>query len=103
MARSGLEAHFRHVEVVSDKNRVSYERLLKRYALEPGHFLMVGDSLRSDILPVLELGGQAVYVPYRTTWQHEAAEPPPPGQPGFSQLEHLGMLPGLLKQLEAGK
>jgi putative hydrolase of the HAD superfamily len=65
---------------------------------------MVGNSLRSDILPILDLGGVAVYIPYATTWAHEAAEPPPAGQPGYFQLDHLGMLPTLLEQLEhAGK
>jgi len=100
IARSGLAAFFRHVEVVSDKTASRYAVLLERYAVRPAGFLMVGNSLRSDILPVLELGAQAVYVPYATTWQHEAAEPPPPGQPGFHQLEHLGLLPALLQQLE---
>jgi putative hydrolase of the HAD superfamily len=100
LARSGLGAFFPDPDVVSDKTRLTYERLLGRYTLDPGRFLMVGNSLRSDVLPVLELGGQAVYIPYHTTWQHEAAEPPPPGQPGFHQLDHLGQLPALVDRLE---
>lgn len=64
---------------------------------------MVGNSLRSDILPILALGGQAVYVPYDLTWQHEIAQPPPAGQPGFYQIEHLGQLPALLDDIAASR
>lgn len=100
IARSGLAQYFRHVEIVSDKSRESYAALLKRHALAPERFLMVGNSLRSDILPVLALGARAVYVPYRLTWAHEAADPPPAGQAGYYALEHVGLLPGLLTALE---
>lgn len=100
IARSGLAPHFRHVEIVSDKSRAGYEALLRRYGVAPERFLMVGNSLRSDILPVLEIGASAVYVPHHLTWAHEVAEPPPAGRRGFYEIEHLGMLPGLLEQLE---
>jgi putative hydrolase of the HAD superfamily len=101
MTRSGLGEFFRDIEVVSDKTQESYARLFKNHAIDPARVLMVGNSLRSDILPILELGGAAVYVPYSETWLHEAAEAPAPGTHGFFQLEHLGQLPGLLEQLEA--
>ena len=68
-------------------------------AITAGRFLMVGNSLRSDIWPVLELGAIAVYIPYRVTWAHEVTEPPPVNHPGFYQLEHIGQLPGLLATL----
>jgi putative hydrolase of the HAD superfamily len=100
MLRSGLAERFLHVEIVSDKSQASYARLLRRHAIAPERFLMVGNSLRSDILPVLALGASAVYVPHQLTWAHEAADPPPAGQPGFYQLEHMGLLPALLEQLE---
>jgi len=61
---------------------------------------MVGNSLRSDILPVLELGGHAVYIPADTTWVHEIVEAPPVGQAGFYQLKHIGELPDLLERIE---
>ena len=61
---------------------------------------MVGNSLRSDILPVLALGAWAVYIPYAMTWAHELAEPPPPGQPGYYEIEHLGQLPALLEGID---
>ena len=100
MTRSGLGGYFEHIEVVSHKTRERYERLLATHAISPAHFLMVGNSLRSDILPILELGGHAVYVPYETTWEHEAADLPAPGTTGFYQLGNLGELPGLLARLE---
>lgn len=99
LARSGLGSYFETIEVVSHKNPESYARVLKRADVAPQRFLMIGNSLRSDILPVLELGGQAVYIPYEITWMHEAADLPPAGQPGFYQLEHLGQLPGLIERI----
>jgi putative hydrolase of the HAD superfamily len=102
IARSGLGDYFQAVEIVSEKDRHSYERVLKRHAIEPGCFLMVGNSPRSDILPVLELGGSAVFVPYETVWLHEASALPPAGQAGFYAIEHLGQLPALLERLEQG-
>ncbi len=101
LARSGLGGYFRDVEVVSHKNSRTYADLLLRRAVQPARFLMVGNSLRSDILPVMEMGGSAVYIPYAETWAHEEAEPPDPGQPGFHQLQHFGQLPALLAQLAA--
>lgn len=98
--RSGLGEYFQYIEVVSHKTRESYERVLKRYAIAPENFLMVGNSLRSDILPVLELGGQTVYIPYETTWLHEVADLPAEGQSGFYPLEHMGQLSALLERLE---
>lgn len=100
IARSGLARRFSHIEIVSDKNRESYELLLQRHAIAPERFLMVGNSLRSDILPVLALGASAVYIPYRLTWMHEAAEPPPAEQPGYYEIEHFGLLPDLVAGLK---
>jgi len=102
IARSGLAQHFRHIEIVSEKSRESYEMVLRRYGIEPEQFLMVGNSLRSDILPVLELGSSAVYVPHHLTWAHEVSESSPAEQAGYYEIEHLGLLPGLLKELERG-
>lgn len=102
IARSGLAGCFRHVEIVSQKTASVYQSLLEKYSISPGRFLMVGNSLRSDILPVLAVGGHAVYIPHELTWQHEHADPPPGGQSGFYQLEHLGLLPALLEQIDTG-
>jgi putative hydrolase of the HAD superfamily len=100
IARSGLGPYFKHIEIVSDKSAKSYAALLKRHGVAPHRFLMVGNSLRSDILPVLEVGASAVYVPYKLTWAHEIVDPPPAGQTGFYELENVGMLPPLLNELE---
>ncbi len=103
IARSGLASYFRYIEIVSEKNSENYAGLLKRYAITPERFLMVGNSLRSDIMPVLALGANAVYVPYQLTWAHEIVDPPPVEQLGYYALEHLGQLPGLLQRLEGAE
>ena len=97
--RSGLGKYFHSIEVVSEKTRETYARLLAGHSLAPQNFFMVGNSLRSDILPILELGGSAAHIPYEITWLHETAEPPV-GHPNFHQLEHVKQLPALLEQLE---
>ena len=74
LARSGIAHHFAHVEVLSDKTVERYRALLERYDAPPDRFLMVGNSPRSDILPVLDLGARAVQVPYEVTWAHEHHE-----------------------------
>ncbi len=99
IARSGLSSYFKYVEVVSQKTPERYAQLLRKNAIAPERFLMIGNAIRSDILPVLELGSYAVYVPYETTWLHEVADLPI-GQPRFHQLEHLGQLLALLSQIE---
>lgn len=98
LRKSGLEEHFKHVEILSDKNASIYGRVLSRHGIDPAEFLMIGNSLKSDILPVLDLGARAVYVPYRITWQHERAEPPEEAHLAerFFQIEKLSELPGLV-------
>ena len=74
LERSGLAELFHHVEVVSDKTPADYARVLRHLDLAPEDFLMIGNSLRSDVLPLLELGAQAIHIPYAVTWDHERAE-----------------------------
>lgn len=71
--QSGLADLFRRIEIVSEKDVDTYRRVLAEFDLQPAQFLMVGNSLRSDIAPVLELGGWGVHMPYHTTWMHETA------------------------------
>lgn len=71
---SGLEHYFHHIEIMSDKQRKDYRKLFKNLDCKPENFLMIGNSLKSDIVPVLELDGYAAYVPYRSTWAHEKLE-----------------------------
>ena len=74
LQKSGLDKYFHHIEIMSDKKEEDYRKLFKRLNCRPEHFLMVGNSYKSDILPVLELGGYAIYIPYHTTWVHEQAD-----------------------------
>jgi putative hydrolase of the HAD superfamily len=101
LARSSLGGYFRYVEIVSEKSVDTYERLLEKYQIEPRRFLMVGNSLKSDVLPVLALGAYAVYVPHHMTWAHEVVDEPPTGQGGFHELEELAQLPALVAELES--
>jgi putative hydrolase of the HAD superfamily len=100
VGRSGLAGYFRHVEVVGEKSAESYRALLEKYGVQPAGFLMVGNSLRSDILPVLEIGGRAVYIPYANTWSHEHVEAPPLHRPGFYELERIDQLEDLIRKLD---
>jgi putative hydrolase of the HAD superfamily len=99
LGRSGLKPCFRYVEIVTDKTPESYAALLERYQLDPARFLMVGDSLRSDILPVIALGGCAVHIPYHITWAHEHIDLTDEQRQHFYKLDHLGLLPDLIERL----
>jgi putative hydrolase of the HAD superfamily len=99
ITRSGLAAHFRHIEIVSTKSPETYQALLTKYQITPARFLMIGNSPRSDILPVLAIGGHAIYIPYPITWAHEVADLPPNDHVGYFQVEHFGQLPELLTRL----
>ena len=98
IARSGLAGHFTHIEIVSEKNEETYAALLQRHGIQPGDFCMVGNSLKSDVLPVVALGGHAVYVPYYNTWLHERVEPSEAERQRYHQISHLGELPRLLAE-----
>ncbi len=96
LRKSGLEGYFHHIEIVSDKSSTDYLRLLSKMEVEPEAFLMVGNSLKSDILPALEIGCPAVYIPYHLTWQHEKTEQSPDCHPNFYQIGHISELSNLL-------
>lgn len=89
IARSGLAGRFAAVEIVSEKDPATYARILERHGVEPASFVMVGNSVRSDILPVLAIGGHAIHVPYHLTWAHEAADPPADGYRRIGSLRDL--------------
>jgi len=97
-ARSGLAAQVPYCDVVSEKDNATYARVLARHDIAPANFLMVGNSLRSDILPVLELGGYGVHIPYPLIWAHEKV-PAPTDCPRFHALANLRELPPLLARL----
>ncbi|MFD0861525.1 HAD family hydrolase [Sungkyunkwania multivorans] len=71
LEKSNLSDHFHHIEVLSDKKETNYANLLKHLDIKPSEFLMVGNSLKSDILPLVAIGANAVHVPFHTTWAHE--------------------------------
>ena len=74
LRRSGLWNCFHHIEVMSDKNEEAYTRLLERLGCSKEEFLMIGNSMKSDILPVLNIGGNAIYIPFYSTWEHEKVD-----------------------------
>jgi putative hydrolase of the HAD superfamily len=96
IARSGIGGYFKRIEIVREKNRETYEAIARRHGITPESFLMVGNSLKSDILPVAAMGALAVYVPYQTTWQHERVSEEELRQVEYIQLEHINLLPALL-------
>ncbi len=74
LKKSGLEHYFHHIEIMSDKQEANYQKLIKHLDIQPHEFLMIGNSLKSDVLPVLNIGGYAVHIPYHVTWAHEKVE-----------------------------
>lgn len=74
LKKSGLEHYFHHIEIMSDKREADYKKLIKHLDIKPEEFLMIGNSLKSDALPVLNIGGHAIHVPYHITWEHETIE-----------------------------
>jgi len=93
--QSGLTDYFSHIEVVSEKDEPTYQTILRKYNISPRQFLMIGNSVKSDVLPVVALGGRAVHIPYHTTWQHELVADHHSN--GFDRLEHIGQLPQYLR------
>lgn len=71
LRKSGIEHYFHHIEIMSDKREADYLKLVKHLDIKPDEFLMLGNSLKSDIMPVLEIGGHAFHIPFHTTWAHE--------------------------------
>jgi putative hydrolase of the HAD superfamily len=93
IAQSGLGDYFRWAEVVSEKDDTTYARLAARHRIAPSNFLMVGNSLKSDVLPVLAMGGWGVHIPYSTTWVHERVAPEALDGKHYVELARIGLLP----------
>lgn len=100
--RSGLADHFEQVEIVPRKDATIYRTIFERHGIAPARCMMVGNSMPSDVLPMLELGGHGVHVPYELLWAHEAHDEDPENE-RFHRLERLGELPNLLERLLAGR
>jgi len=99
LARSGLADLFLGVEIVSEKNAGSYRGILTRRGIRADEFVMVGNSLRSDVVPVLELGARAVHIPYQVTWHHEHVPEESLPEAGWFRLESIGELGRRLAEL----
>ena len=96
LKKSGLEHYFHHIEIMSDKQESDYRKLIRHLDIKPDEFLMIGNSLKSDSMPVLAIGGHAVHIPYHITWEHEKVEHPV-DHPNFRQAETIRqILPELL-------
>jgi putative hydrolase of the HAD superfamily len=89
---SGLVDHFELIEIVAEKDPATYRRVVESLGVAPDRFCMVGNSVRSDVLPVLEIGGRAVHVPYPLVWAHEHAE----HDGTVPELDSIAELPGWL-------
>jgi putative hydrolase of the HAD superfamily len=100
IARSGLAKYFDYVEIVSEKTEDTYRQILEKYTILPWRFMMIGNSLRSDILPVVALGSQAIYIHYEGTWAYENVLPEGLRTDAFEQLDHIGLVPEYIKKLE---
>ncbi|MGY1425847.1 HAD family hydrolase [Lysobacter sp. A289] len=101
--QSGMADLFRRIEIVSEKDPTTYKRLLTEFELPASRFLMIGNSLRSDIAPVLALGGWGIHVPYHTTWAHEnAVLPDSSSVPSrMRRVDAAADLPGAVAELAA--
>jgi putative hydrolase of the HAD superfamily len=99
LARSGLGDLFLGVEILSEKNKETYRGVFQRRAIKPEEFVMVGNSLRSDIVPVVELGGRAVHIPYEVTWAHEEVREDDLPKHGWRRIETIRELPAALDSM----
>jgi putative hydrolase of the HAD superfamily len=97
ISRSGLSDHFSGIEIVSRKDQQTYEAITRRHAIAPERFLMVGNSIKFDVLPVLAMGGWAVHIPYQTNWPHEAVSEEELQQHAVIELEQISLLPSFLR------
>lgn len=95
LSKSGLGGYFHHIEIVSEKRPSDYTKLLKHLDILPDEFMMIGNSLKSDVIPVLELGCYGIHVPFHTTWEHEKVDVIITN-PKFRQVEHINEILTLL-------
>jgi len=96
LRKSNLEAYFHHIEIMSDKKESDYLKLLKHLEIRPEDFLMIGNSMKSDIYPVLNIGGYAIHIPFHITWQHEEVADIEMDHEHFQAVENISAVPELL-------
>lgn len=95
LEKSRLGRYFHHIEIMSDKKESDYEKLLKHLDIEAESFLMIGNSIKSDVLPVLNIGGFAIHIPFHTTWAHEHVDHEV-SHKGFVKVENISEVLSLL-------
>ncbi|WPZ09606.1 HAD family hydrolase [Roseivirga spongicola] len=96
IARSGLMRYFDTVEIVSEKNVATYREVLKRNSINATEFLMIGNSLKSDVLPVIEMGAQAIHIPFHDTWTHEMVDKSEVNELTYIEMSSVSKLPEYL-------
>jgi putative hydrolase of the HAD superfamily len=99
VARSGLADYFSKIEIVSEKDVPTYHAVFSRNKINVQELLMIGNSLKSDILPICELGGHAIHIPYHTTWVHEKVSSHHANGFEYGELADISLLPDYLKNL----
>ena len=102
IVKCGLSDLFHRIEVVSEKDTPTYQRVLDELDVRPERFAMIGNSLRSDIAPVVGLGGWGIHMPYHVTWAHEAEHDLAENTPRLLQVQDARELPGALARIESG-
>jgi putative hydrolase of the HAD superfamily len=96
LEKSNLLKYFHHIEVMSDKKEKDYQKLLKHLDIEPTEFLMVGNSLKSDVLPLIAIGASAIHIPFHTTWIHEQVSDKEAAKQNYITLTTIKEIPGVL-------
>jgi putative hydrolase of the HAD superfamily len=96
LEKSGLMKYFHHIEVLSDKQETNYSRLLNHLDIKPSEFLMIGNSLKSDILPIVNIKSKAIHVPFHTTWLHEQISEEETNNKEYKTIGSLLDLKGIL-------
>ena len=97
--QSGLRHYFKHIEIVAEKDVATYQRIFDEHHLNPAEVLMIGNSIKSDIIPLLQLGAQAIHIPYHTTWKGEQAELAETDKGRFVLLPSMANVPNLLAKV----
>ncbi len=101
IARSGLADRFAEIEIVSEKDEATYRRILDRLSIDAERFVMVGNSVKSDMLPVLAIGGNAIHVPYESTWELDKVDHRGAAAEGFFEAETMFEVPRVLERIAA--
>ena len=89
LKKSGLEKYFHHIEIMSDKQESDYQKLLNHLDIKPEEFIMIGNSLKSDIIPTINLGCFGIHIPYHTTWQHEVVSDDDMKSMNYKKVDHI--------------